>query len=122
MKNILLVEDEEGLINIVDSVLQDEGYEVNKSLSAEEALLFCHVYEPDLIICDVKMGEMNGFAMLEKLKMSERLKKIPFIFLTAFDATEDKKKGLKLGADAYITKPFDIDDLLRTVLKLAPPK
>jgi DNA-binding response OmpR family regulator len=121
MKNILLVEDEEGLINIVDSVLQDEGYEVNKSFTAEEALLFCQVYEPDLIICDVKMGEMSGFDMLERLKMSERLKNVPFIFLTAFDATEDKKKGLGLGANAYITKPFDLDELLRTVLRLVPP-
>jgi len=121
MKNILLVEDEEGLINIVDSVLRDEGYEVNKSLSAEEALLFCQIYKPDLIICDVLMGEMNGFVMLEKLKASERLREVPFIFLTAFDATEDKKKGLRLGADAYITKPFDLDDLLRTVLRLVPP-
>ncbi|MBF8296468.1 MAG: putative two-component response regulator receiver protein [Bacteroidetes bacterium] len=121
MKNVLLVEDEEELVDIVGSVLGEEGYNVKKSVTAEAALQLCESYQPDLIICDVKMGEMDGFAMLEKLKMSERLKNIPFIFLTAFDETEARKKGVKLGADAYITKPFDIDDLLRTVRKLVPP-
>ncbi|MDP2883984.1 MAG: response regulator [Ignavibacteria bacterium] len=122
MKSILLVEDEEDLINIVGSVLRDEGYEVKQSLTAEEALQLCAGYKPDLIICDVKMGEMDGFVMLEKLKTSEKLKKVPFIFLTAFDEPEGKKEGLRLGADAYITKPFDVDELLRTVRKLVPPK
>lgn len=110
MKNVLLVEDEESLINIVGSVLKDEGYEVKKSLTAEEAFQLCQGKKPDLIICDVKMGEMSGFGLLEKLKTCESLKKIPFVFLTSFDATEDKKKGLRLGADAYITKPFDLDE------------
>jgi CheY-like chemotaxis protein len=99
VKNILLVEDEEDLINIVGSVFGEEGYDVKKTLSAEEALQLCQTYKPDLIICDVKMAELDGFDMLEKLKTSERLKKIPFIFLTALDAPEDKKKGLRLGAD-----------------------
>jgi DNA-binding response OmpR family regulator len=121
MKNVLLVEDEEELVDIVGSVLAEEGYNVKKSVTAEAALQLCESYQPDLIICDVKMGEMDGFAMLEKLKMSERLKNIPFIFLTAFDETEARKKGVKLGADAYVTKPFDIDDLLRTVRMLVPP-
>jgi CheY-like chemotaxis protein len=122
MRNILLVEDEEDLINIVGSVLAEEGYNVKKSLSAEGALQLCESYKPDLIICDVKMGEMNGFVMLEKLKATEKLKNIPFVFLTALDDAEGKKKALRLGAQAYITKPFDVDDLLRTVLKLVSPK
>ena len=122
MKNILLVEDEEDLINIVGSVLGEEGYNVEKSFSAEGALQLCESCQPDLIICDVKMREMNGFVMLEKLKTCEKFKKIPFIFLTGFDDTEGKKKGLRLGADAYITKPFDVDELLRAVQKLVPPE
>jgi len=121
MKNILLVEDEEDLVNIVGSVLGEEGYNVKKSITAEAALQLCDSYRPDLIVCDVKMGEMDGFAMLEKLKMSEKLKNIPFIFLTAFDEAGARKRGLKLGAEAYITKPFDIDEVLKTVRKLLPP-
>jgi DNA-binding response OmpR family regulator len=121
MRNILLVEDEKDLSDIVGSVLGEEGYNVKKSLNAEGALQLCESSQPDLIICDVKMGEMNGFIMLEKLKTCEKLKKIPFIFLTAFDNAEGRKKGLTLGADAYITKPFDVDELLRAVRKLVPP-
>jgi DNA-binding response OmpR family regulator len=121
MKSILLVEDEEDLINIVGSVFGEEGYEVKKTLSAEEALQLCQTYKPDLIICDVKMAELDGFDMLEKLKTSEKLKKIPFIFLTALDTSAEKKKGLRLGADAYITKPFDIDELVKIVERLVPP-
>ena len=120
MRSILLVEDEEALINIVGSVLAEEGYDVKKSLSAEGALQLCESYTPDLIICDVKMGEMNGFAMLEKMKAIEKFKNIRFVFLTALDDTEGKKEALRLGAQAYITKPFDVYELLKKVRNLVP--
>lgn len=121
MKNILLVEDEEELTDIVGTVFEDEGYEVKKSNSAEAALELCESYQPDLIICDVKMGKMDGFMLLEKLKAAEKLNNVPFIFLTAFDESQARKKGLTMGAVAYIAKPFDIEDLLNTVRKLVPP-
>lgn len=122
MKSILIAEDEEALLNILGTVLGDEGYEVKKSVAAEEALRLCESHQPDLIICDVRMEEMDGFAMLEKLKATEKFKNIPFVFLTAFNDTEGKKRGLRLGAQAYITKPFDVDDLVGTVMRLVPPK
>jgi DNA-binding response OmpR family regulator len=121
MRNILLVEDEEELVSIVGSVFEDEGYNVKKSYSAESALELCETCRPDLIICDVKMGKMDGFMLLEKLKAIEKFKNVPFIFLTAFDESQARKKGLNLGAVAYIAKPFDIDDLLKTVRQLVPP-
>jgi len=121
MKNILLVEDEEELITIVGTVFEEEGYTVKKSYSAEAALELCESYQPDLIICDVKMGKMDGFMLLEKLKASEKFKNVPFIFLTAFDEAQARNKGLKLGAVAYIAKPFDVEDLLKTVRQLVPP-
>ncbi|MDP2883642.1 MAG: response regulator [Ignavibacteria bacterium] len=121
MRNILLVEDEEALLNILGIVLRDEGYEVKKSLDAEGALRLCESHQPDMIICDVKLGEMDGFAMLEQLKATEKFKNIPFIFLTGLDDTEGKKKGLRLGAQAYITKPFDVYELLEKVRNLVPP-
>jgi CheY-like chemotaxis protein len=121
MKNILIVEDEEALLNILGTVLGDEGYEVKKSLAAEEALRLCESHQPDLIICDVRMREMDGFAMLEQLKATEKYKKIPFVFLTALNDTEGKKKGLQLGAQAYVAKPFDVDELLEMVRNLVPP-
>jgi CheY-like chemotaxis protein len=121
MKNILIAEDEEDLVIILGAVLKDEGYNVLTSSSAEEALQRCETSCPDLILCDVRMGEMDGFTLLEKLKAIEKFRNIPFIFLTSFDTADAKKKGMKLGASAYITKPFDVDFLLETMRKLAPP-
>ncbi|MDP2886195.1 MAG: response regulator [Ignavibacteria bacterium] len=121
MREILIVEDEEDLINILGIVLMDEGYMVMKASSAEEALLLCRTRPPDLIISDVMMGDMDGFALLERIKATESLKDIPFIFLTSEDESQARNKGLRLGANAYITKPFDVDPLLEIVLKLSPP-
>ncbi|MEX1275438.1 MAG: response regulator [Bacteroidota bacterium] len=118
MKKMLLVEDEEELIEIVETVMTEEGFEVRKALSAEEALVVCKEYIPDIIICDIKMGEMDGLTMLEELRNDPRLKDEPFIFLTGLDSFGTKEKAKKLGANAYITKPFDIDDLVATVRKL----
>lgn len=122
MKKILLVEDEEELINIVGIVFAEEGYEVKKCLCAEAALDLCGGYRPDLILCDVTMGAMDGFTLLETLKASGLLNDIPFIFVSSFDESGAKQKGLKLGAYAYITKPFDIDELMAIVKKLVPPE
>lgn len=120
MREIFIVEDEEDLINILGTVLKDEGYNVTKASSAEKALQLCQTIRPDLILSDIKMGEMDGFDLLESIKGNNSLKNIPFVFLTSLDDAKSRKKGLQLGAAAYMTKPFDIDDLLEIILKLAP--
>jgi CheY-like chemotaxis protein len=122
MREILIVEDEEDLINIIGTVLKDEGYNVTKASSAEEALLLCQSVPPDLIISDIKMGILSGFDLLERIKTNDFLKNTPFVFLTSLDEAQAKKKGLGLGAAAYITKPFDLEDLFEIVRKLAPPQ
>lgn len=115
MKNILLVEDEENLVNIVATVLEEEGYKVRKSTSAEEALKMFPGFAPDLIISDVKMSGMDGFTMLEKVRGLTPTMHIPFIYLTALDDASNQQKARKLGASAYVTKPFDVEDLVRLV-------
>jgi len=115
MKHILLVEDEEKLIDIVALVLQDEGYDVQKSLTAEDALLVAPNFHPDLIISDMKMGEMDGFALFEKVRSDDRIGKVPFIFLTALDDSSSRQKAQSLGATAYVTKPFDVMELISLV-------
>jgi DNA-binding response OmpR family regulator len=120
MKNILLVEDEEGLVDIIASVLEEEGFAVKKLFCAEEALQLEGSYSPDLIITDVRMKEMDGFTMFETMKALERFRHIPFIFLTAIDDRSSQQRALKLGASAYITKPFDVDELLGIVRKVLP--
>jgi DNA-binding response OmpR family regulator len=121
VKTILIVEDEEVLLDIVGTVFRDAGYGVMKASSAEEALRLSASIPADLIISDVRMGEMDGFTLLERLRATDTLKNIPFIFLTAYDERDGLQRGLSLGAKAYITKPFDIDDLLERVMKLVPP-
>jgi CheY-like chemotaxis protein len=122
MREILIVEDEEALINIIGTVLTDEGYSVRKASTAEEAILLCQSVTPDLIISDIKMGVLSGFDLLEKIKTDGVLKNTPFVFLTSLDEAQARKKGMGLGAAAYITKPFDLDDLFDVVRKLAPPQ
>jgi DNA-binding response OmpR family regulator len=120
MKNILLVEDEESLVSIMASVLQDEGFAVKTLFSAEEALELNGSFCPDLIISDIRMKGIDGFTMFEIMKALERFKHIPFIFLTAIDDRSSQQRALKLGAIAYITKPFDVDELLGVVRKALP--
>ena len=121
MKNILLVEDEADLINIMAKVLEEEGYKVEKTLSAEDAMRFCEDHTPDLIISDVQMGEMDGFVLLEKIHKIAKLKKIPFVFLTGLGETSGRRRARELEATAYITKPFELDDVLRIVRQILPP-
>jgi len=121
MKHILLVEDEEQLVEIVATVLESEGYEVRKSYTAEEALRQFPQYHPDLIISDMKMGKMDGFTLFEKVRSERDSGKVPFIFLTALDDSSTRQKAQALGATAYITKPFDVDELVRVVKTVLVP-
>ena len=119
MKKILLVDDEEQLINIMASVLQDEGFAVKKMMSAEEALDSYASFHPDLVISDVKMERMDGFLMYEKLKAING-RCVPFIFLTALDDRLGQQRAKSLGATAYVSKPFDVDELVGIVKRVLP--
>lgn len=121
MKKILLVDDEEQLISIMASVLQDEGFAVKTMLSAEEALNAFISYSPDLVISDVKMERMDGFAMFEQVKALHSNKRVPFIFLTGLDDSLGQQRAQSLGAAAYVNKPFDVDQFVGMVKKLVPP-
>lgn len=120
MKNILLVEDEEMLVNVLATLLEDEGYKVRKSTSAEEALDSIGAFKPDLIISDVKLPEKDGFTMLKQLKGDTSVSSIPFICLTALDDNQSAQRAKTLGAAAYMTKPFDVDDLVKVIRQVIP--
>ncbi len=122
MKKILLVDDEEQLITIMANVLQDEGFAVKTMLSAEEALNAIVSYSPDLVISDVKMERMDGFAMFEQVKALQCNRSVPFIFLTGLDDKLGQQRAESLGATAYVNKPFDVDEFLDIVKKLIPPR
>lgn len=116
---ILVVDDEQDLLEILKFNLETEGYEVSTACSAEEALTL-NVGEFDLLLLDVMMGGMSGFAMAKKLKSDPATKHIPIVFLTARDTENDTVTGFNLGADDYISKPFSIREVLvrvRAVLR-----
>ena len=108
---ILVVDDEQDLCDILRFNLETEGYEVKTANSAEEAIVM-DIPSYNLLLLDVMMGEMSGFAMAKKLKADERTKEIPIIFLTARDTENDTVTGFNLGADDYITKPSSIREVL----------
>lgn len=116
---ILVVDDEEDLCEILKFNLETEGYTVETALSAEEALTL-DLPSFNLMLLDVMMGEMSGFALARKLKNNDTTKDIPIIFLTARDTENDTVTGFNLGADDYISKPFSIREVLvriRAVLR-----
>lgn len=122
MKKILLVDDEEQLISIMANVLEDEGFAVKTMLSAEDALNAFATFAPDLVISDVKMEQMDGFAMFERVKALQNNKSVPFIFLTGLDDRLGQQRAKSMGATAYVNKPFDVDDFVGIVKKLIPPR
>lgn len=116
---ILVVDDEQDLLEILKFNLETEGYEVATATSAEEALHF-DLCDFNLLLLDVMMGGMSGFAMARKLKDNPSTAAIPIIFLTARDTENDTLTGFSLGADDYISKPFSIREVLvrvRAVLR-----
>jgi len=118
-RKILVVDDEQDLLEILRFNLETEGYTVCTASSAEEALL-TDISGFDLLLLDVMMGGMSGFALARRLKAEPKTSRIPIIFLTARDTENDTVTGFNLGADDYISKPFSIRELtvrVRAVLR-----
>lgn len=116
---ILVVDDEQDLCEILKFNLETEGYDVATANSAEEALEM-GIEGYDLLLLDVMMGGMSGFALAKKLKEEPATEGIPIIFLTARDTENDTVTGFNLGADDYISKPFSIREVMvrvRAVLR-----
>lgn len=110
----MVVDDEQDLCEILKFNLETEGYQVATAYSAEEALEK-NLVRFDLLLLDVMMGGMDGFAMAERLKSNPETAHVPIIFLTAKTDENDKVNGLNLGADDYIAKPFSIREVMARV-------
>ena len=116
---ILVVDDEQDLLEILKFNLETEGYEVMTATSAEDALQL-DIASFDLLLLDVMMGGMSGFAMARQLKDNPATAPVPIIFLTARDTENDTVTGFNLGADDYISKPFSLREVMvrvRAVLR-----
>ncbi|MCX8011262.1 MAG: response regulator [Ignavibacteria bacterium] len=115
MAKILVVEDEELIRDLLKAELTHEGFEVITAENGKDALEKVYDEPPDLIVCDVMMPVMDGFTFQEKLIQDELLKEIPLIFLTAKSDKTDIRFGKSLGAEDYLTKPFEFEDLLVSI-------
>jgi class 3 adenylate cyclase/tRNA A-37 threonylcarbamoyl transferase component Bud32 len=114
-KKVLVIEDEPSIRNNIVLMLRVERYAVVGAENGRVGLQLARSDPPDLILCDVMMPEMDGFAVLEALRAEPRFAEIPFIFLTALDDRSSMRRGMNLGADDYLPKPFTRIELLEAV-------
>ena len=115
MKKILLIEDNNDVRETTCDLLELANYEVVTAKNGKEEIKKATLFLPDIIICDIMMPELNGYGVLQILSTDPKTSKIPFIFLTAKSEKEDLRKGMNLGADDYLTKPFEESELLSAI-------
>jgi class 3 adenylate cyclase len=114
-KKILVIEDEAGIRNNILLMLKIERFAAVGAENGVVGLDLARRHQPDLILCDVNMPEMDGFAVLEALRAEPSFADTPFVFLTALDDRANQRRGMNLGADDYLTKPFTRDELMAAV-------
>jgi DNA-binding NarL/FixJ family response regulator len=117
-KRLLVVDDDPGLLRAVAETLRAEGYEATTARRGSEALVRIAESLPDLIVSDIRMPGMDGYELVRNLRASARTKLIPIVFLTAKDETSDRVAGFRSGVDAYLTKPFEPDELVAVVANI----
>ena len=114
-KNLLLIDDDPNLIVLVKDYLEFRGYQVLTAENGREALEVLEQQIPDLIICDIMMPEMDGYTFVEQLRQNSKTNWIPVVFLSAKGQSQDRVKGLNIGADVYMVKPFEPEELVAQV-------
>ena len=117
-KRILVVDDEQDLVVMISKALRYQGYEVITANDGQEGLEKAKTEKPDLIVLDLMLPRINGYKVCGLLKKDTRYAKIPVILFTAKANAEDIELGKKVGADAYITKPYERDALLSKIEEL----
>jgi DNA-binding response OmpR family regulator len=120
-KKILAVDDEPNILMSIEFILEMEGYEVHTARNGEEALEVAGRVHPDLILLDINMPLKDGYEVCRIIRDSDDLCDTKVILLTAKGQTLEKKKGLEVGADEYVTKPFGAEDLLEKIRNLIEP-
>ena len=114
-KQLLLIDDDPNLILLVKDYLEFRGYQVITAENGREALEVLDRQIPDMIICDVMMPEMDGYALVQHIRQDSRTNWIPVLFLSAKGQSQDRVKGLNTGADVYMVKPFEPEELVAQV-------
>ncbi len=111
-EKILVIDDEEPTVQLIAMLLERRGFEVIKAYRAEEGLRKAYRHQPDLVLLDIMMPDMDGWDVCKRLR---EMSDVPIIFLTARSDVKDVVKGLEMGADDYVVKPYDNDELVARV-------
>lgn len=115
VRRVVVADDDPDIVDILTFNLTTAGYEVTSAADGVEALELVRASMPDLVVLDIMMPRMDGLEALAALKADEATKEIPVVMLTAKTSDTDQWAGWEAGADYYITKPFDLDELLRFI-------
>ncbi len=112
---VLVVEDNDDLNHAICAILESYKYRILSAFDGKEALEIMETTLPDIILCDIMMPGMDGYTLLQHTRADERLRMLPFIFLTALTSTEDQRKALRIGIEDYLTKPVEEGDLVLAI-------
>lgn len=115
MVSVVVIDDNFSVMKTITDTLELVGYKTRGTTNARQGVDLIRDLQPDIIICDINMPDLDGYSVLQTLREDARTRTIPFIFLTAREYREDQRRGMNLGADDYITKPFDRDELLTAI-------
>lgn len=115
MKTVLIIEDDKVIRENTAEILSLSGYEVLTTQDGKEGVKLAMEHKPDIVVCDIMMPALDGYGVIHLLQKNEETFNIPFIFLTAKEEREEQRKGMQMGADDYITKPFTEIELLTAI-------
>ena len=113
--DILIVDDVPANLHLLSEMLSQQGYKVRSAINGHMALMASRAAPPDLILLDINMPGMNGYEVCEHLRADEGTRDIPIIFISALDETQDKVKAFSVGGRDYVTKPFQLEEVLARV-------
>lgn len=113
--DILIIDDEPDNLRLLSIILKSQGYKVRQAVNAAIALKTIDLQQPDLILLDILMPDIDGYQLCQQFKQNETTKEIPVIFLSALARGLDRKKGFQAGGVDYLTKPFELEEVLARV-------
>ena len=121
-KRILLIDDHQTVFRLLEAIVRIKGYKLLYAESGQQGIVMARQEQPDLILLDVMMPDIDGFKVCQYLKDNDGPKEIPIMFLTARGAEDDLEMGRKAGADGFMTKPFQTIEVLKQIEKLLAAK
>lgn len=121
-KTILVVDDEPNIVLSLEFLMKQAGFAVRTAADGEEALKSIEAAPPDLVLLDINMPKLNGYEVCEKVRANPQWEKVRVVMLTAKGRDIEKEKGLAMGADDYVTKPFATQDVVEKVREILGPE